>query len=153
MATRWLVDLLCRQDQPAAVLDVGTGTGVLARIARARGATFVAATDIDAEALVAARANVVLDNHPVDVVVSDDPPDHWGARFDLVIANILEEVLRALAPAMVAALAPGGRLVLSGFTRPQVPGLRVAFEAQGLEYETQSVAGEWALLVLRRAGK
>src|SRR5581483_1767266 len=45
------VDLLSRQRHPEAVLDVGTGTGILARIARARGASFVVATDIDPDAL------------------------------------------------------------------------------------------------------
>src|ERR1700736_3017694 len=51
------VDLLCRLRQPGAVLDVGTGTGVLARIARGRGAHFVVGTDIDPLALARAEAN------------------------------------------------------------------------------------------------
>lgn len=84
-----VVDVVCRQRRPESVLDVGTGTGVLARIARARGATFVVGTDIDSDALASADAHARLDNHPVLIGLSTAPPDHWGARFDLVVANIL----------------------------------------------------------------
>ena len=79
-----------------AVLDVGTGTGVLARIARARGATFVVGTDIDADALAAAAANSALDAHAVEIALSAEAPDYWDARFDVIVANILEEPLRGL---------------------------------------------------------
>src|SRR5690242_13672357 len=79
-----VVDQLWRQRQPEAVLDVGTGTGVLARIARARGATFVVGTDIDAGALESAAANSALDGN--SIVVSGEAPDFWGARFDVVVA-------------------------------------------------------------------
>ena len=122
------VDLLCRTRKPRAVLDVGTGTGVLARIARARGVPHVMGTDIDLSALEAARTNAALDR-PADCEISwsTETPDAWGSRFDLVVANILEGPLRELAPALVNALLPGGQLLLSGFTLLQVPALRIAF--------------------------
>jgi ribosomal protein L11 methyltransferase len=144
------VDLLCRQNQPRVVLDVGTGTGVLARIARARGCAKVVATDIDEQALESALQNSRLDAYPPDLLVTRQPPDHWGACFDLVIANILEGVLTALAPSLNAALAPGGRLLLSGFTPRQIPALRVSFESLGLDYVTASYLDEWALLMFRK---
>jgi ribosomal protein L11 methyltransferase len=137
-----VVDQLCRQRQPQSVLDVGTGTGVLARIARARGATFVVGTDIDAEALACAAANSALDAH--SIVVSGEAPDHWGARFELVVANILEEPLRELAPALRRALAAHGLLVISGFTRVQVPALRVHY---AMNVVGEAYLDEWALLV------
>src|SRR5262245_57179926 len=56
-----VLDVLCRQHRPGSVLDVGTGTGVLARVARARGASFVVGTDIDPLALACAEAHSVLD--------------------------------------------------------------------------------------------
>lgn len=138
-----VVDQLCRQRQPEAVLDVGTGTGVLARIARARGATFVVGTDIDAHALESAAANSALDAHAIAII--DAAPDSWGARFDLIVANILEEPLRQLAPALKRALAPQGVLVISGFMRSQVPALRVHYE---MRVAGEARLEEWALLVL-----
>jgi ribosomal protein L11 methyltransferase len=140
------VDLLCRQRQPQTVLDVGTGTGVLARIARARGVSRIAGTDIDPDALASARANSALDAHPVEIHFSDAAPDQ-GAPFDLVVANILEAPLRSLAPALCRALRPGGFLLLSGFTRPQVPALRVLYESLHLTLGRESTLQEWALLM------
>lgn len=140
------VDLLCRQRQPEAVLDVGTGSGVLARIARARGARFIVGTDIDPLALSCAKAYADLDDHAIEIGFSSQAPDHWGARFDVVVANILEAPLRALAPALCRALLPGGVLLLSGFTRPQVPALRVLYENEGLTFLHQSGLEEWVLL-------
>jgi ribosomal protein L11 methyltransferase len=141
------VDLFCRQRQPKAVLDVGTGTGILARIARARGAFFVAGTDIDATALAVARAHGDLDSHPIGIHFGSESPDHWGAHFDLVVANILEAPLRDLAPALSRALRPEGVLLLSGFTRLQVPALRLHYEHEGLEFIRQAHLDEWALLM------
>jgi ribosomal protein L11 methyltransferase len=146
------VDLLCRQRRPRALLDVGTGTGLLARIARARGVPDVVATDIDPLALDAARAHAALDKRARALTLSSDAPDCWGPRFDMVVANILEGPLRALAPALVAALAPGGLLLLSGFTPAQVPRLRVHYEALGCSDARASTLDGWSVLQLTRLG-
>jgi ribosomal protein L11 methyltransferase len=137
------VDAWCRMKPPKRVLDVGTGTGVLARIARARGAEVVVGTDIDDASLEAARRNAALDDHSVEIAFSSKPPDAWGPAFDLVIANILEGVLLSLAPALKAALAPGGTLLLSGFTPAQVPALKRVFGEA-----TESTLEGWSLLFL-----
>ncbi len=140
------VDSLCRLQSVEAFLDIGTGTGVLARIARARGAQFVVGTDIDPLAIHAALQNADLDSPSSPIHFKDAAPDHWGARFDLVAANILEGPLRDLAPAIVRALAPGGQLLLSGFTRLQSPGLRIKYEGLGLHELSESESGGWAML-------
>jgi ribosomal protein L11 methyltransferase len=142
------LDLLCRQHPPQTVLDVGTGTGVLARIARARGAAFVAGTDIDPVALACARAHSDLDAHPVAIHFGDEAPDHWGARFDLVIANILARPLQDLAAAVSRAVATSGVLLLGGFTRVEAPALRVAYRSAGMIVLSESHLQEWALLRL-----
>jgi ribosomal protein L11 methyltransferase len=144
------VDLLCRQNQPDAVLDVGTGTGLLARVARARGARFIVGTDIDPVALSNAGAHSALDAHAVEIHFSSAAPDHWGARFDLIVANILEAPLRALAPALSRALRPEGLLLLSGFTRLQIPVLRLVYESLGLSYVRHADLEEWTLLTFTR---
>ena len=144
------LDLLCRQRAPQSVLDVGTGTGVLARIARARGARFVVGTDIDPIALESAQAHAALDNHPVDILISNRAPDSWGPRFDLVLANILEAPLRDLAPSLRDALVPGGKLLISGFTPIQIPALRVTYSALGFRDFIEARLDGWALLMAAR---
>jgi len=135
------VDLLCRQRPAMAVLDVGTGTGILARMARDRGASFVVGTDIDPAAIAFAQAHSASDIH-----FGNEAPDHWGARFDLVVANILEAPLHSLAPALCRALVPGGILLISGFMWPQVPALRLTYENAGLESEGSFTLDDWVLL-------
>lgn len=145
------IDLLGRLRAPRAVLDVGSGTGVLARLARAHGATFVVATDVDPESLRMVPANAALDRSDTPVRVYDargHAPDAWGPRFDVVVANILGPVLAALAPRLAGALAPGGVLLLSGFTAAEAPALRAAFEALGLEVALQARDGEWVVVQL-----
>jgi ribosomal protein L11 methyltransferase len=132
-------------------LDVGTGTGILARIARARGVGFVAGTDIDSRALLVASTLSDLDPHPVPIHFGAEPPDFWGPRFDLVVANILQEPLRALAPAIARSLKPGGVLLLSGFTPLQTPALRVLYESAPLTFRREAHLDEWALLMFERA--
>ncbi len=144
------VDLWCRTRSPHSVLDVGTGTGVLARLARAHGASYVVATDVDPVALDAVRQNCVLDTRGAELIVSDAPPDTWGACFDLVVANILEQPLRAMAPALVRALAPGGTLFISGFTPFQTPALRTVYTDAGLRFRQEARLDEWALLRFSR---
>jgi ribosomal protein L11 methyltransferase len=141
------LDLLCRQRHPQAVLDVGTGTGVLARIARARGARRVIATDIDPVALSCAKAHSALDGSEVEIGFSSAAPDHCGGRFEIEVANILEEPLRLLAAALSRCLSPGGILLLSGFTRPQAPALRLLYERAGLTFVRDSTLDGWVLLV------
>jgi ribosomal protein L11 methyltransferase len=144
------VDLLCRQRAGRAVLDVGTGTGILARVARARGASFVAGTDIDAASLATARRNAALDATALPIHFGDAAPDAWGARFDLVVANILADPLMGLAPRLADALVPGGTLLVSGFTRLQSPFLRQAFEPCGLDFDREAHDDEWTLLMFAR---
>jgi len=141
------VDQSCRLRAGRAVLDVGTGTGILARIARARGASFIAGTDVDPVAIESARENALLDASPVPIHFGTEPPDHWGRRFDLVVANILAEPLFDLAGALAAALVADGQLLLSGFTRAQAPVMRQRLEAEELVFSREAQLEGWTLLM------
>jgi ribosomal protein L11 methyltransferase len=142
------VDFLVRQNPRIRVLDVGTGSGILARIARARGARECAGTDIDEAALEIARENASLDSFAGTIEFKNQAPDSWGPMFDLLVANILEGPLTNLAPAFRGALAPGATLLVSGFTRLQVPLLKNVF--QGFTFEREALLNDWAMLMLKR---
>ena len=98
------------------VLDYGCGSGILAIAAKKFGATPVTATDIDPQALVAARDNASANDCAINI---QDTGTIAGIRADVVVANILTNPLKVLAPALVAHLAQGGRLTLSGILESQ----------------------------------
>ncbi len=98
------------------VLDYGCGSGILAIAAAKLGAVSVAGVDIDAQAVLAARANAEANG--VDAVFADSESPVAG-QYDLVVANILANPLRVLAPAICGHVRPGGRLALSGILAEQ----------------------------------
>jgi ribosomal protein L11 methyltransferase len=110
----------------ARVLDYGCGSGVLAIAAAKLGAGEVVGTDIDEQALAAARAN--SERNSVDALYTE-PGQVPPGKFDLVLANILANPLRLLAPMLLARVARGGALVLSGVLQRQADEL-VAVYAQ-----------------------
>jgi ribosomal protein L11 methyltransferase len=134
----------------AAVLDVGTGSGLLAIAARKLGAGRVAANDEDPVAVAVARENAARNAAAIEL--TGDPAEAIAGTFDVVVANILANVLVALAPALAAKLAPGGVLLLSGILAPQEAEVRAAHVAQGLAPLPGGDRrdGEWSLLALRR---
>jgi ribosomal protein L11 methyltransferase len=134
----------------AAVLDVGTGSGLLAIAARKLGAGRVAANDEDPVAVQVARENAERNGAALELTV--DPLDRIPGTFDVVVANILANVLVALAPDLAAKVAPGGVLLLSGILGPQEDEVRRAHLAQGLVPVAGGDRrdGEWSLLALRR---
>lgn len=144
-----LSDLLAARPG-ASVLDVGTGSGLLAIAAKRLGAGRVAGNDNDPVAVRVARENARANG--VELELSGDPVEEIPGRFDLVVANILANTLVELAPALAAKVAPGGVVLLSGILVPQEAEVRAAYEAQGLtpfpgEDRRQ---GEWSLLALQR---
>lgn len=134
----------------ATVLDVGTGSGLLAIAARKLGAGRVAANDEDPVAVEVALENAARNG--VALELTTDPVESIGGTFDVVVANILANVLVALAPALARKVAAGGVLLLSGILGPQEDEVRRAHVAQGLSPLPGGDRrdGEWSLLALRR---
>ena len=98
------------------LLDYGCGSGILAIAAAKLGAGEVVGVDIDAQAVSAAIANA---ERNAVVARFDDTANAIEGQFDIVVANILSNPLKALAPAIAAYVRPGGRLALSGILAEQ----------------------------------
>ncbi len=131
------------------VLDVGTGTGVLALAARKLGAGRVVGVDTDAVSVALAQENAEA-NGVHGVELSSATLEEVPGRFNLVLANILANTLVELAPALVAHT--GHTLVLAGVLRPQVADVSKAFLAQGLTAGPVAFSGDWARLSFHRRG-
>lgn len=143
--------------RPARVLDLGTGTGVLAMAAAYLRRRPVRATDIDPWAVRTARRNVRA--NLLGHLVRIERADGWrsgfvlrGAPYDLVLANVLARPLIGMAGGLARHLRPGGRAILSGLLRRQARWVLAAHRARGLVLDGLQDEAGWATLVLRKPG-
>lgn len=154
-STRLALALLqecCATAPPERMLDVGTGTGVLAMAGALWGAGEVVAVDSDPAAVAAAAGNVARNGLSRRVRVAGCGLEGLRGPFGLVVANITVDVLAALACPVAALLAPGGRVVLSGLLAgEQEEEARTAYAASGLALRVRRAEGEWAALLLAPA--
>jgi len=150
-----ILDALARRRRFRHVLDMGTGTGILAIAAAKTWTRPVLAVDIDHGSVRVARTNFRRNG------VSLRARAEWshgyrsrhvtaGRPYDLVLANILARPLAAMARDLSAALAPGGVAILSGLIEWQVPFVLAAHRLQGLSLARRLVIDGWATLELRR---
>ncbi|WP_185985173.1 50S ribosomal protein L11 methyltransferase [Aureimonas mangrovi] len=150
-----MIGEIARRRLPARVLDLGTGSAVLAIGVAKLVRVPVLATDIDPVAVRVAKANVRANGVAglVDCVTAGG--FHASAfsqarPFDLIVANILAGPLMKLAPQMARHLAPGGDVVLSGILTRQRRAVLAAYSAQGLYHRKTLTRGEWVTLHLSR---
>jgi len=123
--TRLCLEWLERSVAPGvSVLDYGCGSGILAIAAARLGARDVLGVDIDPQAVSAARANA--ERNEVSARFADSAAEITG-HFDIVVANILSNPLKALAPAICSHVRPGGLLALSGILAEQADELIAAY--------------------------
>jgi ribosomal protein L11 methyltransferase len=151
-----LVDEMKRR-QPMRILDVGTGTGILAFAAAKGTRREVVAGDIDPVAVDVARENARLNGiGPLLKFYVGPGVAHPMANrvrhFDLVFANILARPLRQLAPSLARVVADDGVLILSGLLVRDVAGVLSAYRSQGFSLRRQRVLEGWAALTLARGG-
>lgn len=145
-----LAGLFAGPTPPRRVLDVGTGSGILALAAAGLGSTRVLACDIEAEACRIARENVSRNGLEGVIEVTDRPLESLEGHFDLVLANILAEENIRLAEALTSRLTREGRLVLSGILREKEDLVSQAFRRYFPEGPECSFQDDWACLVFRR---
>ena len=136
---------------PNQVLDLGCGAGVLAIAAAKVLGRDILATDIDQDAV-----DVTLQNASVNGVSQYiksykadgfDSPHLKEQKFDLIFANILAGPLMGLAPDIAAALAPGGKVILSGILDEQAETVMAAFKEKGLKVTPQPSLSGWTSLL------
>lgn len=139
-------------DGPAApaVLDLGTGSGILAMAAARLGAGRVLALDIDPQAVEVARENLLLNDLAERVECGTTPLERVGETFQVILANILAEELVRLAAPLCQRLAPGGKLVLSGILAEKEQLVRDGFHRDDLGYLETRRDGEWVALLYRK---
>lgn len=130
------------------VLDVGTGTGVLALAATQLGASRVLAVDTDPTAVATARGNAEANGLAVEV--REGSAEAAEGRYDVVVANLDTATVRALAGALAARLTDAGTLIVSGVSRPRCEEAADALSAAGLAVDVQP-GREWAVMVARPA--
>jgi len=138
---------------PATILDLGTGTGLLAIAAKKLWPDAdILATDIDPvsveETLINAEKNTVA--FAAQTADGFDHPAFGGKSFNLILANILAGPLIELAPEVVKRLAPGGTVVLSGLLEEQADKVTAAYVAEGLTLKQRGLIDGWGTLVLSR---
>jgi ribosomal protein L11 methyltransferase len=133
----------------ARVLDIGCGSGILAIAAAKLGAGEVLAADVDENCVRITAENAGANGVAAIVHARQGsaggawPFDAPPAGFDVVVANIIARVIIDLAPSLVAALAPGGRLIVSGIIADREAETRAALEAAGARITSVRAMGEW----------
>jgi ribosomal protein L11 methyltransferase len=137
------------------VLDIGTGSGILAIGAGRAGARRIVATDVDPHAVRTAAENVrrngVASRTALMRAAGPSPAVAARGPYDLILANILAAPLQRMMPRFARMLAPRGRLVLAGLLFDQEAGVRAAARAQGLVLARRLRRGEWPTLIVRKA--
>jgi ribosomal protein L11 methyltransferase len=133
------------------VLDLGTGSGILAIAAALLGAT-VHALDVDRVAVKVAANNVHANGLSNQITLDEGSIEKVaGERFDLMLANIIASVLADLAGPLAAALEDGAELLASGIVEERAGLVRAAFEDAGMTIATEQRDEDWLLMVARSA--
>lgn len=144
LAASWL-EQRCAARPGASVLDVGTGTGILALVAASAGALHVLGVDTSEPALAAARHNATQNGLGERCAFESTSLAQLPGTFDLVVANIEAGILHQLAPLIAPRLAVGSELALAGFISEQVPGVIARFAASGIHLEPRASEDDWVL--------
>lgn len=142
------VDSITALPSPVRVLDVGTGTGVLAIAALKLGAVGGWAVDIDPLAVEAATDNSRMNHTTETLRVDGTPIQQVEGQYPLVVANILAGALVELSPAIRGRMSPAGYLILSGLLNEQADRVAQAYQKLGLTLRRTLVEGDWSTLLL-----
>ena len=145
-ATTYMMISLLRDEDITnkTVLDMGSGTAVLAILAEMRGAKYVEAIDNDEWAYNNALENIENNNcKNIKAILGDASALTADKKFQLIIANINRNILLRDMKHYRAVLEQGGTLLLSGFYEHDIPAIRQEAESNGMKFETYKERNEW----------
>ncbi len=152
MCLRFIEDVFDLSPPPRAVLDIGTGTGILGIAAARLGAESVLGVDTDPVAVEVAGKNADLNGVAGAFRSEGTTLAGIDGEFDLVLGNLIAEILTDMAADLVSRCAPGGHLVLSGILKEKAGWVVEEFAQQGATVVGEAEDGQWAALLLRREG-
>ncbi|MGH6795145.1 MAG: 50S ribosomal protein L11 methyltransferase [Methylocella sp.] len=151
----FMLEAVARKRRPRAILDLGTGSGVLAIAAAKLFKRKIHAGDIDPVCVTLASANAKRNRvasflRPVLAKGAAHPLLRAGRPYDLMLANILARPLRDLAPRIARLTSPGAEIILSGLIARDVSGVVAAYGRQGIALARRIDINGWATLLVRR---
>ena len=149
--TRLCLEWLDEHWTGGSLLDVGTGTGILAIAAvLLEPGSRAVAVDVDPVAVAVARENAELNGVAERIAFDTCGPDAVAGEFDAVLANLTADVIRLAGRELVARTRSGGSLVLSGILATQAGDVEADMQDEGLALESRRDAGEWVALAMRK---
>jgi ribosomal protein L11 methyltransferase len=144
-----IIEKYCRDQKGRKLLDIGTGSGILAIGAVILGFDSAVGIDIDPSAVEAALYNIELNNIG-NITIKQGDVSSVDGSFDFITANLIVETLINIADQISERLAADGIAILSGMLTGQEEGVIRAMEDQGLGLNLKITDGEWVTLVLSR---
>lgn len=150
--TRLCLEAIEREWRGGSLLDVGTGTGILAIAAALLSPdSRVVAIDVDPQAIEVASENVAINGASACIeLLEGQPINQAGESFDMVVANLTAEVIVALMDDLAGCLAPEGLMILSGILSELVDDVERSLFVSGLTVTERREAGEWSAITARR---
>jgi len=127
------------------VLDMGSGTGILAILSKMQGSAYTYAVDNDPKAVLNTKENIIVNNTSDIEVLEGEMSEQYG-KFDIIYENIWKNIVINDMPALANSLNSGGVLLTSGFYYKEFEKVKKAGEKQGLNFVSVREKDAWAMV-------
>ena len=136
------------------ILDIGTGTGILALIAMVSGAEHVDAYDVDPDAIKVAQNNIAINGFRgrIDVLESDILNADISNKYEIIVGNLTSGIIIRMLNTVKDALKYRGKLILSGMLAEEKTKMDAVFSEEGLHIEEEIIDGDWYTVLLVKHG-